>query len=405
MLHSSIYSGQVERVRIFLLGAMPVKFALMNSTGSRKFRAFGAVAALLAAVLSCFASVFAQEGTGEPVAFVKCSEIASEGVAVGPYVTAGGRVIASEANGVLRALDDVRFETIWKSELGGEIASNVAVYGEFAYLVNNSRSGQDESLGTSVLRSINVNTGLTSRTLSIPFSTRFTIYASADGVIALGSSGTAAMYDTELNQAKWESLSPVAFAPASDLSINFIVIAKEGGNALFLDARTGATVTDLKTEANLTAAAFANGDTAFLGDDRGNVSKVNLSGGQVAWTFKTGGGVSFLHVVDGSLYVASNDNFFYRISANSGGVVWRKRMPGRMIIPPLVVAENAFLPVVGENSVAVIETGKGKVIGRLSLGDEQFPASAIFAAADGAVVVPVAAGLVIFNSSACAANR
>ncbi len=363
------------------------------------------VAALLAAILACFASVSAQNGVGEPVAFVKCTEAASGGVAVGPYVTAGGRVIASDTGGVLRAMDDSNFETIWKAELGGEIASNVAFHGEFAYLVNNSSSDDDKTVGTSMLRSVNINTGLTSRSLSIPFSTRFTLYPSGDGVIAVGASGTAAMYDVGLSQTIWESRSPVAFGTVSDSAKSLIITAREGGAVLFLDARSGATIADLRSDSALTAATIVDADTAFIGDERGNVSKIDLPGGQAAWTFKTGGGVSFLRELYGSLYVASNDNFFYRISAQSGRVIWRKRMPGRMIIPPLLLAERAFLPVVGENSVTVVETEKGKVIGRMTLRDEQFPASSIFAAADGTVSVPVAGGFVVFSSAACSTKK
>lgn len=362
-----------------------------------------AAAACLVAILVCFVGASAQNGVGNPVAFVKCTEAAQGGNLAVSYLSAGGRVMASDAGGVLRAMDDVRFETIWKAELGGEIASNVAIQGDLAYVVNNSQTASDDTVGASVLRSVNVNTGLTLRSVPLPYSVRFTLYATADGVVALGLSGTATMYDVGLGRMVWESRSSVGLAPVSDSSNGLIVTAKDGG-VMFLDSRTGATVVEIKADAAITATTLAGADTAFIGDERGNVSKINLPSGQTAWSFKTGGGVNFLRVVDGSLFVASNDNFFYRISADSGRVIWRKRMPGRIIIPPLILADHVFLPVVGENSVIVAEIDKGKSVGRMMLGNERFPSSAIFATSNGRLAVPAGSGLSVFSNGDCAAS-
>lgn len=83
---------------------------------------------------------------------------------------------------------------------------------------------------------------------------------------------------------------------------------------------------------------------------------------------KTGGKITSITSVKGyreSFVIASLDNFVYSISADTGRVLWRRRLPGRITEKPLVAGLSLIFTVIGSNSAFILNSQDGKHIGNI----------------------------------------
>ena len=68
--------------------------------------------------------------------------------------------------------------------------------------------------------------------------------------------------------------------------------------------------------------AVVNG-VVYIGSDDGNVYALNASTGAMLWSFTTGGRVeSSPTVVNGVVYIGSDDDNVYALNASTGNKLW-----------------------------------------------------------------------------------
>lgn len=99
------------------------------------------------------------------------------------------------------------------------------------------------------------------------------------------------------------------------------------------------------------------GSTLFLANAAGAVTALNAATGQTLWRLEVGEPLSAAVGSDGQIAaVVTRSNEL--VALQSGGVVWRVRMPARVFTAPLVAGQRVFV-LSGDRSVAAFDAQTG----------------------------------------------
>ncbi len=116
-----------------------------------------------------------------------------------------------------------------------------------------------------------------------------------------------------------------------------------------------------------------------------NVLTPNTVGGlNLLWTYTTGGALqSSPSVVDGVVYVGSNDNNLYALNANTGALLWSYPRSGDGINPSSPAVANGVVYIgesnvnASDNSVLALDAGTGALLWSYSDGNPIYSAPAL----------------------------
>ena len=322
-------------------------------------------------ILGFFFHSFAQSSESGTVKLTKCSEFQIESPVADALSSDAQKVYIGTVDGSVRTLNSNLSAVLWRTELGGEIVSNIVSAEAGLFVVSNPVMSSDTVSTESVLRSLSKETGVPNWSVRLPFSERFFI-GSIQGVVSVVSlDGWAASIDTLAGRVKWKtpSFGKITARPSF---LNGILFGTAEKKIIMVSAETGETVFKASTDFIPTAITYPSPDTLVVGDERGNVASIGFPDGKNIWKFKSGAAVSFVQVSKEGLYITSLDNFIYLISMYNGDVIWKRRLPGRVIEGGLVL--NGFVAVLifGENSAFLIDSKKGKIVDQLEQNDKNF---------------------------------
>ena len=93
--------------------------------------------------------------------------------------------------------------------------------------------------------------------------------------------------------------------------------------------------------------------TVFVGSDDDNLYAVDTETGQEQWAFETGGAVSSPTVVDGTVFVGSYYDNLYAVDAETGSEEWAFETGGSVYSSPTVVGGTVFVGSHDNNLYAV----------------------------------------------------
>lgn len=100
-----------------------------------------------------------------------------------------------------------------------------------------------------------------------------------------------------------------------------------------------------------------NGSTLFLANAAGAVTALNAATGQTLWRVEVGEPLSAAVGSDGQIAaVVTRTNEL--VALQSGGIVWRVRMPARVFTAPLVAGQRVFV-LSGDRSVSAFDARTG----------------------------------------------
>jgi outer membrane protein assembly factor BamB len=104
--------------------------------------------------------------------------------------------------------------------------------------------------------------------------------------------------------------------------------------------------------------AVVNG-TVYVGSNDDNVYALNATTGALAWKYKTGGGVdSSPAVAGGVVYIGSEDDNVYALNATTGALVWKYTTGGEVESSPAVTGGVVYVGSDNENVYALnVSTG------------------------------------------------
>src|SRR5207245_1415222 len=143
-------------------------------------------------------------------------------------------------------------------------------------------------------------------------------------------SGAVQSIDAKSGTVKWKREIAEGFASEPVFDGGKLIVATTAKQIFVVSLASGEIDSMRKVQYGITSLAEAATGEIIAGDDRGNVSSLINGTDKPYWKFKSGGEISAIFTVGDHLLITSHDNFVYFLVNRSGGLVWKKRLTGRV---------------------------------------------------------------------------
>lgn len=296
-------------------------------------------------------------------------------------------------NEKITSIDAKIGEKNWDSDLGGTIVSNLLVFHSSIYAVTNrSVSATDISIkseknenGTneenekkksekiSILYAVDKITGLPLWKIELEFAEKVRLAHLPNGILAAGENGDARLINETNGEILWRRNIGMPIEIVSVLQTNRIALGLADGRLVTVSATDGKTVNQFQFPTRIKAVAedSVTGSLIF-GNAKGNLEAFDQKSNRRVWRTRLGAAVSDIAPNREGLLVSSLDNFVYLISAPTGRLIWKRRLSGRIVAPPLI-RENFFVVAsIDEPNASIISLNDGKLLNRLPLENGDF---------------------------------
>lgn len=342
----------------------------------------------------------AQTASSDNMSLKKCGEYKVEGLSENTLASDGQKVFFGTENGSILAVDPAAASSLWTTELGGEIVSNLLVADASIFVVTNPLASEGTSTGFSILRSLSKETGITNWSMRLPFSERIYLGSVRNSVIAVGREGLIVAVEMQTGSPIWKAQFSGAVTALPYFSASGIVFGTSEKRVVLISIEDGKELAR-NFGPFVPTAVVASGDSLVVGDERGNVALIKAAGGKPVWKFKSGAGISHVAVSRKGILVTSRDNFIYLISMYNGDVIWKRRMPGRIIDSLLVAEHLIFSRVYGESSAFLIDLENGKITDRLTQNEKNYIQQVPVLIGNSKIVLATAVGLELYGLKPC----
>jgi outer membrane protein assembly factor BamB len=336
--------------------------------------------------------------------YAKCWEFSFEKALATAPATDNGTVFLAEPGGVLRAVESVSGETLWSVELGGSIVSDILLAHGRLFVATNPSNGPEDVTTFSTIRSINPESGITDNIATMPFSSRIWLGRTVGGAIAVTTSGIVLSFDAGLTGVNWENRLGGELTADPYIDADRVVIALRGGHVVSLNIDDGLRDNKFAGKHDVTAVSLTEDGAIIAGDKRGNIVSISGERPSARWSLKIGGSVTEIAWAGADAAVSSLDNFVYMVSAESGNVIWRRRMAGRVVYRPLVLADKIIVPTYGEDEVTVLDRRSGRIMNKIQLGEGSYPMQPPLITRAGWLTFSVPGAIAAFSDSGCVAK-
>lgn len=343
----------------------------------------------------------AQNGGANVTKLTKCSEFRIETPVSDALAGDSHRVFVGTAEGSIQALDVAAADGVWRSELGGEIVSNILSSETGVVVVSNPVHTGDSVPVESILRSLSKQTGVPNWTAPLPFSERFFIGYVNGALTAVSREGSIVSVDTQNGRINWRTQPFGRITARPSFSQHGIALGTAEKQIYVISSVTRDVLFKGSTDFIPTAVANPTAGVIVGGDERGNVVSINIPDGKSVWKFKSGGAISFVSISKEGLFITSLDNFVYLISMYNGDVIWKRRLPGRVVEGGLILEGFILVLIYGENSAFLIDTKKGKIVDQLPQSDNGFISQVPVVLKDGRFAVATADSIATYSLNGC----
>lgn len=307
-------------------------------------------------------SVISQNKKDETIEFSKCWTYAEAETGFSMVATDVTTAYLGSARAKISAVSINSGVRLWSSELGGEIASNLIVGDAGVFVVTNSVPTDVAKPIESTLRILSKETGIASKSILLTTADSFKIGIDSGSVVIVSKSGDVYAFDAATAVQKWNRKPTGGFVGEAYIGGGVIVAGTIDGRILRLNCATGEIDLTVKVDSPPTSVRNTVDGQIVYGDSRGNVVAVDSR-----WKFRGGAQISSIYEANGALIVTSFDNFIYCLTPDNGGVVWKKRMAGRIADVSFTSANTLLIFTYGSDVVVLAELKKGKTIGQISM--------------------------------------
>jgi outer membrane protein assembly factor BamB len=119
-------------------------------------------------------------------------------------------------------------------------------------------------------------------------------------------------------------------------SNGWLIATAASGTVLAFRARDGSLIWQQELGAPIHASAALAADRVYLPMTDGRIVALRIETGEPLWERRLGGSPNEILALDWTLYVGSNDNYFYAIAARDGQILWRWGTGADVIGRPVV---------------------------------------------------------------------
>jgi outer membrane protein assembly factor BamB len=298
------------------------------------------------------------------------------------------------------ALDLLSGHPIWQSEFGGEVVSNIAIDQTSVFFAANPASKEGITPDSTTLRSVSKQTGITIWSVAVPYAEKSFLGGDANYIFAVTGDGAVVAVDKKDGTVKWQTTVDKKLAAAPHFTEKYIGLAVESSEIFLISSQNGERLFQLASPFPAISLFIPDVNTLISGDGKGNVWAMDIPSKQIRWKFKNGARVSSITGAGENILVSSYDNFVYQMSPANGNVLWKRRLPGRVIERPLVTRDFAVVRVLGEPEVSFIDLKSGKILGKIvSEGEDDITTALI--TGPGSVVLGRSDGIHLYSVNNC----
>ena len=141
---------------------------------------------------------------------------------------------------------------------------------------------------------------------------------------------------------------------------------ESGGGKLLWRHKTGDVV--------WSSPAVVNG-VVYIGSDDHYIYAFNASNGSLLWRYKTGAFIiSSPVVVKGVVYIGSDDDYVYALNASTGTLLWHYQTGNRVLSSPAVVKGVVYAGS-EDDYIYALKAGSGTLLWRYQTGNQIFTSS------------------------------
>jgi len=288
-----------------------------------------------------------------------------------------GVALASDGNHVFLGLGSSRVEELsidgkkmWSTELGGDISSNILALAGGLFIVTSVSSDVGRSAG-GVLRSLSKETGITNWTLKLPDAEKHFLGGFNGSLVIVSKSGVIQSIDTQNGKVKWRREITEGFAAEPAFEGGKVIVATIAKQIFVVSLASGEIDSMRKVPYGITAIGKIPSADIVAGDDRGNLSSLVSGSEKPYWSFKSGGEISSVFTVGEHLVVTSHDNFVYFLLGRNGGLVWKKRLTGRVAQISTYADHFALITSIDDHGSILVDLSNGKVAGQIALSEDE----------------------------------
>jgi outer membrane protein assembly factor BamB len=319
-----------------------------------------------------------------------------------------GRLFTVVPGGKLLALNSTTGETIWRTELGGEIVGNIPVNKNLVYVASQIAANKDKP-ALIIIRALSVETGLTVWQGELSETSQFTLVLQGDYLLAAsgdskGNTKVIAL-SADKGELRWTQILRAELASSLTAADDKVIFATGDKMLHVLKIANG------QENHRFTLPYQARGKIVYskgvllFGDMSGNVSALDETDGHIMWTLRLGGAAQNILTTENGVLISSLDDFVYFQNILSGRRVWRKRLASRPLGAVLLSDGAVLLAASGENSSAILNLKKGNVLSQVQLGGENVAVASPIAS-NSFIFIPTVQGLLTFApiSTVCPAK-
>lgn len=297
-------------------------------------------------------------------------------------------IFVSYPGGYIESIDLQTTEIIWKTQLNGEIISGLVldkIDSESIYVVTNLKSPK--------IWAINAKTGITKWQIALPSTVteRVFLYDYRDTLIIVCKNGEILSFRKNAGTINWFKSLNISITSKPFFYRDRVFLSTADNKIFSIILHDGAVTSQIKTPVSASILVALTEKEFVWADKTGRLFH------QVNQKFRAGAEISDISVTSHGILIASNDNFLYLISKAEQKILWKKKMAGRVSPKPLVIDNWAFVSVLGESKVSVIDLTNGKVINVLEMEDGNYFVEDFFIVFN-KLFIPTIKGLYSFSS-------
>ena len=152
------------------------------------------------------------------------------------------------------------------------------------------------------------------------------------------------LYGTTVANIYSTNIAPTAFASPIDWWPMFHHDPAHSGYSTSTAPTTNQTLWTYKTGGHVDSCPAVVNGIVYVGSEDGNVYALNATTGELAWKYKTGSGVdSSPAVVNDTVYVGSEDDYVYALNATTGALLWKYKTGDAVESSPAVIGGVVYV--------------------------------------------------------------
>jgi hypothetical protein len=309
--------------------------------------------------------------------FKQCWSYPSNKILAEYFASDNIKIFIPSLSGEIKTINSLNGDTLWSTELGGEIVSGIIAYKDQIYVLNENINSEElkteetETQSITSLRSLDANSGITKWKKTFNINAKAILYTYEELLILISESG----YLTGINNVDGTTVWQIDIkrqATAIYQTNGKITLATSDKKILLISSANGNILKEIDTKNSFADTLLSTGETVFWGDNKGFLYNLNLSNGQTIWKRRFGGEIKSITETSNGILVSSIDNFIYLINKNTGRIIWKRRLAARIMGKPFIRGNMAVIFAFGDPTALIVELNKGKVMNSITLSDANY---------------------------------